>query len=231
MKIYKQKLRDVWLQMEEFRQWLRRDPDDSYRAHCRFCKCCVNTKISDLRAHANTKKHLKQLDLRNPTIGQLVTTASTSSPAVSTYRPRKPPTPRVKKEPAVKKEKKSSDPPVDYEQIIENLALYETEQVMFSDCPITDGTEQGYEEVCEVEGEVAGDVGTEMSMVSVVDEEMVNKAVANALRDQKDSAQVFGDFVADRLRTLNNEASEFAKDKILKVILDAASIDRAPTYS
>lgn len=66
MKIYKQKLRDVWLQMEEFRPWLRRDPDDSYRAHCRFCKCCVNTKISDLRAHATTKKHMRHFELRNP---------------------------------------------------------------------------------------------------------------------------------------------------------------------
>jgi len=64
MKIYKQKLRDVWLQMEEFRAWLRRDPDDSYRAHCRFCKCCVNTKISDLRAHAATKKHMKHLEYK-----------------------------------------------------------------------------------------------------------------------------------------------------------------------
>ncbi|KAH8375217.1 hypothetical protein KR200_000578 [Drosophila serrata] len=231
MKIYKQKLRDVWLQMDEFRQWLRRDPDDSYRAQCRFCKCCVNTKISDLRAHANTKKHLKQIDAE----GQLVTTASTSSPAASSYRtPKRTTTPKIKKEVSakkvvdVKKEKiKSWDPPVDYEQIIENLALYEPEQVMFSNCPPNDTTEQAFEEECEVEPE-----GTEMSMVSIVDEEMVNKAVTNAMASiHKDSSQVFGDFVADRLRHLNPDASEFAKDKILKVILEAASIDRAPTYS
>lgn len=60
MKVYKQKLRDVWLQMPEFKPWLRRDPDDSYRAHCKFCKCGVNTKICDLRAHALTKKHIKR---------------------------------------------------------------------------------------------------------------------------------------------------------------------------
>ncbi|KAH8234062.1 hypothetical protein KR038_000388 [Drosophila bunnanda] len=230
MKIYKQKLREVWLQMDEFRQWLRRDPDDSYRAQCRFCKCCVNTKISDLRAHANTKKHLKQID----TEGQLVTTASTSSPTAIAYRtPKRTVTPKVKKEVpvkkvAVKKEKnKSWDPPVDYEQIIENLALYEPEQVMFSNCPPIETTEPGFEEECEVDAE-----GTEMSMVSIVDEDMVNKAVATAMANvNKDSAQVFGDFVADRLRHLNSDASEFAKDKILKVILEAASIDRAPTYS
>ncbi|KAH8254705.1 hypothetical protein KR032_011781 [Drosophila birchii] len=225
MKIYKQKLRDVWLQMEEFRPWLRRDPDDSYRAHCRFCKCCVNTKISDLRAHANTKKHTKQIDAE----GQLVTT--TTSPAVSNYRTSKrTPVTKPKKEVVVKKEKKTSDQPVDYEQIIENLALYETEQVMFSNCPLNDATEQAFEEECEVEPEVEAE-GTEMSMVSVVDVDMVNKAVANAISSQRDSSQVFGDFVADRLRQLNTDASEFAKDKILKVILEAASIDRAPTYS
>lgn len=60
MKRYKQKLREVWLQMPEFRPWLRRDPEDSYRARCRFCKCGVNTKICDLRAHALTKKHMKR---------------------------------------------------------------------------------------------------------------------------------------------------------------------------
>ncbi|KAH8308828.1 hypothetical protein KR059_002094 [Drosophila kikkawai] len=229
MKIYKQKLREVWLQMDEFRQWLRRDPDDSYRAHCRYCKCCVNTKISDLRAHAATKKHMKQIDAE----GQLVTT--TISPAVSNYQrgPKKTPGPKVKKEPTVKKERKSTDPPVDYEQIIENLALYETEQVMFSNVPLNDTIEQEFQEECEVEGECDADGGDggQMSVVSVVDEEMVNKAVASALSVQRDSSQVFGDFVADRLRQLNNDAAEFAKDKIMKVILEAASIDRAPTYS
>lgn len=224
MKIYKQKLRDVWLQMEEFRAWLRRDPDDSYRAHCRFCKCCVNTKISDLRAHASTKKHMKHLNLKQ----QIKTTddsplnrSSASSSSTTPYKV------KVKSQPKtspVKKEKISaSDQSVDYEEIIENLALYEPEQVMFSSCSLTGGGEQRLEDDVEGEGE--------MSTISIMDEEMVNKAVANALRTQKDSSQIFGDFVADRLRQLNNDASEFAKDKIMKVILEAASIDRAPTYN
>eukprot|EP00099_Drosophila_melanogaster_P019646 NP_610976.1 uncharacterized protein Dmel_CG10139, isoform A [Drosophila melanogaster] len=224
MKIYKQKLRDVWLQMEEFRAWLRRDPDDSYRAHCRFCKCCVNTKISDLRAHASTKKHMKHLNLKQ----QIKTTddsplnrSSASSSSTTPYKV------KVKSQPKtspVKKEKISaSDQSVDYEEIIENLALYEPEQVMFSSCSLTGGGEQRLEDDVEGEGE--------MSTISIMDEEMVNKAVANALRTQKDSSQIFGDFVADRLRQLNTDASEFAKDKIMKVILEAASIDRAPTYN
>lgn len=151
--------------------------------------------------------------------GQLLN-ASTSSSAYRT--PKKASVPRVKKETAasVKKEKFTRpEAAVDYEQIIENLALYEPEQVMFSNCTINEG-EQHLEE--EGEGH-----DNEMSMVSIVDEDMVNKAVANALSIQKDSSQVFGDFVADRLRQLNSDAAEFAKDKIMKVILEAASIDRA----
>ncbi|EDW47890.1 uncharacterized protein LOC6609186 isoform X1 [Drosophila sechellia] len=225
MKIYKQKLRDVWLQMEEFRAWLRRDPDDSYRAHCRFCKCCVNTKISDLRAHASTKKHMKHLNLKQQQTKTAddspLNRSSAGSSSTSPYKV------KVKSQPKtspVKKEKISaSDQSVDYEEIIENLALYEPEQVMFSSCSLTGGGEQRLEDDVEGEGE--------MSTISIMDEEMVNKAVANALRTQKDSAQIFGDFVADRLRQLNTDASEFAKDKIMKVILEAASIDRAPTYN
>jgi len=60
MKRYKQKFRDMWLQMSEFRIWLRRDPEDSYKARCRFCKCLLNTKISELRSHAMTQKHLRK---------------------------------------------------------------------------------------------------------------------------------------------------------------------------
>lgn len=89
---------------------------------------------------------------------------------------------------------------------------------MFSNCLLT-GTEQ----IIEEEGEVPSG--------AIFDEEMINKAVANALRNQKDSPQIFGDFVADRLRHMNNDASEFAKDKIMKILLEAASIDRAPTYN
>ncbi|KAH8348841.1 hypothetical protein KR084_011827 [Drosophila pseudotakahashii] len=226
MKIYKQKLRDVWLQMEEFRAWLRRDPDDSYRAHCRFCKCCVNTKISDLRAHAATKKHMKHLEYKphlKPSDDGHLNRSSASSSSATPYKVKAKAQPKT---PTVKKEKMSaSDQSVDYEQIIENLALYEPEQVMFSSCSLTGGGggEQRLDDEVDGEGEV--------STISIMDEDMVNKAVANALRTQKDSSQIFGDFVADRLRQLNTDASEFAKDKIMKVILEAASIDRAPTYN
>jgi len=147
--------------------------------------------------------------------------SSASSSNATSYKVKQKAQPKT---PTVKKEKLSaSDQSVDYEQIIENLALYEPEQVMFSSCSLTGGGEQRLEDEVEGEGEV--------STISIMDEDMVNKAVANALRTQKDSSQIFGDFVADRLRQLNTDASEFAKDKIMKVILEAASIDRAPTYN
>ncbi|SPP81044.1 uncharacterized protein LOC117583526 [Drosophila guanche] len=228
MKIYKQKLRDAWLQMPEFRPWLRRDPEDSYRAHCRFCKCGVNTKICDLRAHARTMKHRKRnsepvievkpaahLADAEDAIEISICTSNISSPKVRS----KPPTVKREKIRKVKEDEKSQ--PIDYEQILQNLALYEPEQVMFSTCPLT-GPEHNPEE--EDETVVAATDTT-------IDEDMINKAVANAVNNQKDSSQIFGDFVADRLRQLSSDASEFAKDKIMKAILEAASIDRSVSYT
>ncbi|EDV41464.1 uncharacterized protein Dana_GF17496 [Drosophila ananassae] len=223
MKVYKQKLRDVWLQMPEFKPWLRRDPDDSYRAHCKFCKCGVNTKICDLRAHALTKKHIKRsLELGieiKPNLNDLDETSEGLSYNSNTqYKIKTKPATIKREKPRTSDTVSKSQTSLDYEQIIENLALYEPEQVMFSNCLLT-GTEQ----IIEEEGEVPSG--------AIFDEEMINKAVANALRNQKDSPQIFGDFVADRLRHMNNDASEFAKDKIMKILLEAASIDRAPTYN
>ncbi|KAH8383245.1 hypothetical protein KR009_007527 [Drosophila setifemur] len=226
MKIYKQKLRDVWLQMPEFRPWLRRDPDDSYRAHCKFCKCGVNTKICDLRAHALTKKHMKRslelgVDIKpsmDETSDRLHSSTTNSSSPTYKAKTKPPNTLKRERQSRASENANNSQQPIDYEQIIENLALYEPEQVMFSSCSLT-GTEQRPEEEAE------------MSTGGVIDEEMINKAVATALRNQKDSPQIFGDFVADRLRHMNSDAAEFAKDKIMKVILEAASIDRAPTYN
>ncbi|XP_034663648.1 uncharacterized protein LOC117898399 [Drosophila subobscura] len=229
MKIYKQKLRDAWLQMPEFRPWLRRDPEDSYRAHCRFCKCGVNTKICDLRAHARTMKHRKRnsepvievkpaahlADAEDAIEISICHSNIRSSPKVRS----KPPTVRREKIRKVKEDEKSQ--PIDYEQILQNLALYEPEQVMFSTCPLT-GPEHNPEEEAET---------VVVATDTTIDEDMINKAVANAVNNQKDSSQIFGDFVADRLRQLSSDASEFAKDKIMKAILEAASIDRSVSYT
>ncbi|XP_017144269.1 uncharacterized protein LOC108156986 [Drosophila miranda] len=230
MKIYKQKLRDAWLQMPEFRPWLRRDPEDSYRAHCRFCKCGVNTKICDLRAHARTMKHRKRdSEAVVETKPNLLTDAedaieiSICHNNINVVQP-----PKVKSKcPAVKREKirkvlkEEKTQPIDYEQILQNLALYEPEQVMFSTCPLTGPEEHNPEE----------DIEAVATTDALIDEDMINKAVANAINNQKDTSQIFGDFVADRLRHLSIDASEFAKDKILKAILEAASIDRTVSYN
>ncbi|KAH8407069.1 hypothetical protein KR222_005589 [Zaprionus bogoriensis] len=208
MKIYKQKLREVWLQMPEFRPWLRRDPEDSYRARCRLCKCGVNTKICDLRAHAMTKKHTKRT-----ASGEIKRNDS-----VNTDYKRKAPTSKRSKcdednknnlRRAVKKEVISSNGP-DYEEIIESLALYEPEQALFSN----DSTLQAEHHIDKVEPAMS------------VDEEMITNAVTVAVKNLKDPAQIFGDFVADRLRQLSEKTSEYSKDKIMQILLDAAALDR-----
>lgn len=59
--IYKQKVRDVWLQSKEFKEWLRKDSTDLTRAYCSYCKCSITAKLCDLRAHGATKKHISSM--------------------------------------------------------------------------------------------------------------------------------------------------------------------------
>ncbi|KAH8312270.1 hypothetical protein KR044_010020 [Drosophila immigrans] len=214
MKRYKQKLREVWLQMPEFRPWLRRDPEDSYRARCRICKCGVNTKICDLRAHALTKKHMKRSNASNDEEEASLDRSPDYKPKASTSK-------RIKhssydsrssggkSSPIIKSEARGSNGP-DYEAIIESLALYEPEQALFSN---ESTTQSGHP----IDKDLHG---------GNIDEEMITNAVTVAVKNMKDSAQIFGDFVADRLRQLTEHTSEYAKDKIMQVILEAAALDR-----
>lgn len=57
-KDYKQKCRDAWLKSDEFKAWLRKDETDMRRVFCSYCKSSITAKLSDLRAHAITKKHI-----------------------------------------------------------------------------------------------------------------------------------------------------------------------------
>lgn len=98
----------------------------------------------------------------------------------------------------------------DYEALIESLALYEPEQALFSN----DSTMQTDHQVEKVEPTVN------------VDEEMITNAVTVAVNNMKDSAQIFGDFVADRLRQLSEKTSEYTKDKIMQILLDATALER-----
>ncbi|ALC47259.1 CG10139 [Drosophila busckii] len=228
MKRYKQKLREVWLQMPEFRPWLRRDPEDSYRAHCRFCKCGVNTKISDLRAHAQTKKHIKRdggstvtvkrSDSFNDNEDEYVEIDHATADADADYKVL--PIKRVKlgsyKQNANKlvddkSGVRASTSGPDYEAIIESLALYEPEQVIFNSESHMD--EHQHEE--------------EMTSPTNIDEEIITNAVTTAINNMKDTSQVFGDFVADRLRRLTEGTAEYAKDKIMEIILESGALDKA----
>ncbi|XP_044570417.1 uncharacterized protein LOC6493163 isoform X3 [Drosophila ananassae] len=56
--LYTQKFRDAWLQASEFKAWIRKDETDLTKAYCSYCKCSIKTKLFDLRAHAETKKHI-----------------------------------------------------------------------------------------------------------------------------------------------------------------------------
>ncbi|XP_062125476.1 uncharacterized protein LOC133838409 [Drosophila sulfurigaster albostrigata] len=221
MKRYKQKLREVWLQMPEFRPWLRRDPEDSYRARCRMCKCGVNTKICDLRAHAMTKKHMKRSNAveikRNDSSNDEDEMSFDRSPD---YKPKASTSKRVNKNNSyesrtksnpIKTETRGNSGP-DYEAIIESLALYEPEQALFSNESTTQSSHP-------IDKELNGTNNN-------IDEEMITNAVTVAVKNMKDSAQIFGDFVADRLRQLTEQTSEYAKDKIMQVILEAAALDR-----
>lgn len=97
----------------------------------------------------------------------------------------------------------------DYEAIIESLALYEPEQAMYR-----------RESVELSEHKVENNISVGM------DEEMITNAVTNAVNNLKDSSQIFGDFVADRLRKLSDKTSEYCKDKIMQIILEAGTFER-----
>lgn len=109
----------------------------------------------------------------------------------------------------VKTEKRASNGP-DYEAIIESLALYEPEQILFSNGSTTHSDDQ-------VENPAP---------TASIDEESITNAVTLAVKNLKDSSQIFGDFVADRLRQLSCKTSENTKDKIMQVLLEAAALDR-----
>ncbi|XP_030371029.1 uncharacterized protein LOC115621501 [Scaptodrosophila lebanonensis] len=194
MKVYKQRLRDVWLQMPEFKGWLRRDPQDPYRAYCSSCNCGLKTKISDLRAHAITQKHLKsrrggaprfEVDQKPFDLApvQMKTSDLTSSDedtysSISHLLIKKPP----------KQEKEQS-------------VLYEDEQSDPFFCPVNE------------------------EQISICNQDIFTKAISIISR-KSDPAQVFGDFVADRLRQINSEKVEIIKDKITQVLLEATTQNR-----
>lgn len=54
---YRQKFRLEWKSNPKLRDWVREDVMDKTKAYCKYCKCNIQCKLSDLILHANTKKH------------------------------------------------------------------------------------------------------------------------------------------------------------------------------
>lgn len=54
---YSQKFRKEWLKVPAFTKWLCELPNDSSKAHCKFCRCDILAKYSLLTSHCETKKH------------------------------------------------------------------------------------------------------------------------------------------------------------------------------
>lgn len=59
---YGQCYRKCWETFSDLKDWLRPVEADKKKAYCLFCKCEVNAKLSDLRRHTQTQKHVKASD-------------------------------------------------------------------------------------------------------------------------------------------------------------------------
>lgn len=56
---YTQRFRKEWLKQDIFENWLLECPANVTRALCKYCRCEINAKLSDLTHHMKTKKHIK----------------------------------------------------------------------------------------------------------------------------------------------------------------------------
>lgn len=61
-KTYAQKYRPEWEQQEDFKMWLKPVITDPSKAFCSFCHSEIFAKLSDLRKHADTKKHKQKCE-------------------------------------------------------------------------------------------------------------------------------------------------------------------------
>ncbi|CAL4112999.1 unnamed protein product [Meganyctiphanes norvegica] len=57
------KLRDEWLQMDDFKPWLEKVDGDPYRAFCNICSKTFDSTLTQLKRHKNTKIHTTCVDL------------------------------------------------------------------------------------------------------------------------------------------------------------------------
>jgi hypothetical protein len=66
---------DEWLQIDTFKDWLERVPEDQYKARCAVCKVTLDCSISQLSKHAGCSGHqiaFQNSRKRKAVIGQLI---------------------------------------------------------------------------------------------------------------------------------------------------------------
>ncbi|XP_025154657.1 uncharacterized protein LOC112588559 [Harpegnathos saltator] len=56
---YKQKFRLAWLKSDKFKDWLLPIDDDPTRATCKWCKCTITAKLTDIDNHSKSRKHIR----------------------------------------------------------------------------------------------------------------------------------------------------------------------------
>ena len=56
-KQYKQKFRKEWLEVQIFKKWQVGKPNESSKAHYKYCRCDINAKYVDIQRHESSKKH------------------------------------------------------------------------------------------------------------------------------------------------------------------------------
>ena len=68
---YTQHYSPKWQTLPELKNWVCPSESGPGKAYCKLCKCDINAKLCDLKAHANTQKHKKYCNPYLPPMTQL----------------------------------------------------------------------------------------------------------------------------------------------------------------
>lgn len=58
---YKQKFRTAWLKANEYKDWLLSIDNDPTRATCKYCKCTITAKLTDINNHMKSGKSINPI--------------------------------------------------------------------------------------------------------------------------------------------------------------------------
>lgn len=72
---YTQKFRMEWLKDKLFEDWLQSKPgkDGTLCAECKFCRCTLGSRYSDLKNHCQSKKHIDAANMLSPARQKTIT--------------------------------------------------------------------------------------------------------------------------------------------------------------